>query len=221
MSSVSSGPRLWLSVSCAVAVAVGCRAAPQPPAVGVAPPIVDAAVGPLPGPPEDDAGPANPFSDDEVALMEGRRFFLAYNCAGCHGEHGGGGMGPSLRDAEWIYGDSDARIAKSIAEGRAWVALDPAGQPGAVAQIDRINRRQADLALMFVAPENMGHGLGRALFVQACKLARERGARELLIDSDPQAAGFYAAMGATRIGAAPTGHGGRLLPRFSINLALI
>lgn len=120
MSSVSSSPRLWLSVLCAVALAAGCRAAPQPPAVGVAPPIVDAAVGPLPGPPEDDAGPANPFSDDEVALMEGRRFFLAYNCAGCHGEHGGGGMGPSLRDAEWIYGDSDARIAKSIAEGRAY-----------------------------------------------------------------------------------------------------
>jgi cytochrome c oxidase cbb3-type subunit 3 len=120
MSSVSSSPRLLLSVACAVAVAAGCGAAPQPPAVAVAPPIVDAAVGPLPGVPDDDAGPANPFFDDEAALMEGRRFFLAYNCGGCHGEHGGGGMGPSLRDAEWIYGASHAQIAKSIAEGRAY-----------------------------------------------------------------------------------------------------
>ena len=61
----------------------------------------------------------NPFADDTVALGEGRRFFLAYNCAGCHGDHGGGGMGPSLRDERWLYGSSPAQIARSIADGRA------------------------------------------------------------------------------------------------------
>jgi cytochrome c oxidase cbb3-type subunit III len=28
-------------------------------------------------------------------------------------------MGPSLRDVDWIYGDSDANVFSSIAEGRA------------------------------------------------------------------------------------------------------
>lgn len=122
MSSACSRPRILLCVLCGLwvaAAAAACRADPQPPAVTVAPPLADTVVGPLPGPGEDDPGPANPFAKDKVALMEGRRFFLAYNCAGCHGDHGGGGMGPSLRDADWIYGDSHAQIAKSIAEGRA------------------------------------------------------------------------------------------------------
>ncbi|TDQ83902.1 acetyltransferase (GNAT) family protein [Dongia mobilis] len=106
----------------------------------------------------------------------------------------------------------------AIAEGRAWVALGADGKPGGVAQIDRLDAARADLALMFVAPEHMGTGMGRALFKKACEIARGLGASEMLIDSDPQAAGFYAAMGAQRIGAAPTGHAGRLLPRFSMAL---
>ena len=41
------------------------------------------------------------------------------NCAGCHGGHAGGGMGPSLRDKDWIYGSSAGHIHDSIVEGRA------------------------------------------------------------------------------------------------------
>jgi cytochrome c oxidase cbb3-type subunit 3 len=61
----------------------------------------------------------NPFAGDRVATMDGRRLFGSFNCAGCHGEHGGGGMGPSLRDEIWVYGNTDAKIANSIAAGRA------------------------------------------------------------------------------------------------------
>ncbi len=46
-------------------------------------------------------------------------------------------------------------------------------------------------------------------------LPGQLGVRELLIDSDPQAAAFYAALGAVQIGAEPTGYQGRLLPKFS------
>lgn len=35
-----------------------------------------------------------------TAAGEGRRVFLHYNCYGCHGMYGGGGMGPSLRGGE-------------------------------------------------------------------------------------------------------------------------
>ena len=46
------------------------------------------------------------------------KLFNWYNCSGCHGGHAGGGMGPSLRDKVWLYGDRDDQIFDSIAEGR-------------------------------------------------------------------------------------------------------
>ena len=54
-----------------------------------------------------------------AAIAEGRQLFVQMNCSGCHGGRAGGGMGPSLRDVDWIYGDTDAQIFDSIAEGRA------------------------------------------------------------------------------------------------------
>jgi mono/diheme cytochrome c family protein len=39
--------------------------------------------------------------------------------SGCHGGRAGGGMAPSLRDEDWIYGNRDAQIFSSIVEGRA------------------------------------------------------------------------------------------------------
>lgn len=82
-------------------------------------PAVYAPVGPVPGPGKQANTAANPFAKDAVALQEGRRLFVRFNCSGCHGGHAGGGMGPSLRDVTWIYGNRDAEIFSSIAQGRA------------------------------------------------------------------------------------------------------
>jgi cytochrome c oxidase cbb3-type subunit III len=95
-----------------------CNRAGHDNAPNAAPPVTTP-VGPLPGPGVEPAVAKNPYGDDAVVIREGRRLFLRFNCAGCHGDHGGGGMGPSLRDPDWIYGDSDAHIFDSIAEGRA------------------------------------------------------------------------------------------------------
>src|SRR4051812_37221116 len=81
-------------------------------------PPVSTPVGPVPGP-GDAVHAANPFAHDRGAIGEGRRLFVGFNCAGCHGDHGGGGMGPSLRDEDWIYGNADAQLFSSIVEGRA------------------------------------------------------------------------------------------------------
>jgi cytochrome c oxidase cbb3-type subunit 3 len=82
-------------------------------------PGVDTPVGPVPGPGEASQANPNPYSDrDPVVITEGYKLFQHYNCSGCHGDHGGGGMGPSLRDLDWRYGDTDAQIFDSIAEGR-------------------------------------------------------------------------------------------------------
>jgi len=77
--------------------------------------------------------PKNPYAGNVAAMREGRRLFNWYNCAGCHGDHGGGGMGPSLRDSTWVYGGTDARIFRSIAQGRtkgmpAWGGMLPEEQ---------------------------------------------------------------------------------------------
>jgi cytochrome c oxidase cbb3-type subunit III len=61
---------------------------------------------------------ANPVENDPVSMQDGRRLFRWYNCYACHGPHGGGAIGPSLRDRVWRYGDSDDQIFASIAQGR-------------------------------------------------------------------------------------------------------
>lgn len=65
----------------------------------------------------------NPYTGDRAAIAAGQMLFNAMNCSGCHSGYAGGGMGPSLRDTLWIYGNSDAQIYSTIAEGR------PAGMP--------------------------------------------------------------------------------------------
>lgn len=110
--------------ACALASSGGCDsgrygsgAAGAPAAASSMP--VGHPVGPIPGPQQPRADPENPYARDPVALQEGRRLFVRYNCSGCHGGHAGGGMGPSLRDESWIYGGSQADVFDSIAHGRA------------------------------------------------------------------------------------------------------
>ena len=78
-----------------------------------------AVVGPIPGPDKRAVQVSNPFAGNKVAMGEGRQLFNRMNCSGCHGDHAGGGMGPSLRDVDWLYGNNDAQLFSSIAEGRA------------------------------------------------------------------------------------------------------
>jgi cytochrome c oxidase cbb3-type subunit 3 len=59
----------------------------------------------------------NEYEENAYAVSEGKRLFDAYNCTGCH-SHGGGGMGPPLMDARWIYGSGPEQIFSTIVEGR-------------------------------------------------------------------------------------------------------
>ncbi len=93
------------------------RGSIDPPQAGALPDQM-VAVGPTPGPKVRLLEPTNPFANDDIAISTGKTLFGEYNCGGCHGNHGGGGMGPSLRDEVWLYGDSEAQIFASISEGR-------------------------------------------------------------------------------------------------------
>jgi cytochrome c oxidase cbb3-type subunit 3 len=108
-----------LLAALAAGALAACDARPTGTAVAGARPTVEIPVGPLPGPEQFAPDAPNPYAGDRIALMEGRRLFVRMNCAGCHGGHAGGGMGPSLRDESWIYGSTDLAIFDSIAEGRA------------------------------------------------------------------------------------------------------
>jgi cytochrome c oxidase cbb3-type subunit 3 len=57
------------------------------------------------------------YEENAYAMAQGRKLFSAFNCVGCHGR-GGGGMGPALMDADWIYGDQPQQIFATIVEGR-------------------------------------------------------------------------------------------------------
>ena len=56
---------------------------------------------------------------------------------------------------------------------------------------------------MWVRPQNMRQGIGKALIAHAITKAKERGAKQMRIDADPNATAFYLSCGAYRIGAVP------------------
>jgi len=59
---------------------------------------------------------------------------------------------------------------------------------------------RVQLLHLWVLPAAMGRGVGRALFIHAIATATELGCREMEIESDPNAEGFYQHMGAQRVG---------------------
>jgi cytochrome c oxidase cbb3-type subunit 3 len=116
---ISQGSAWFAAVLCvAVMTAAACDMTRGTAAPNSAPPPMVTAVGPVPGPGDATRRP-NPYAADRNGMGEGRQLFNRMNCAGCHGDHGGGGMGPSLRDVDWLYGATDAQVFSSIAEGRA------------------------------------------------------------------------------------------------------
>jgi GNAT superfamily N-acetyltransferase len=57
---------------------------------------------------------------------------------------------------------------------------------------------------LWILPDAMGRGIGRALFQHAVDEARTLGHRILRIEADPNAEGFYVRMGARLVGEAVT-----------------
>jgi GNAT superfamily N-acetyltransferase len=57
---------------------------------------------------------------------------------------------------------------------------------------------------LFVEPDCMGRGIGRALFTFIVQVARGAGLARLEFEADPNAEGFYRAVGAVRIGEVET-----------------
>jgi GNAT superfamily N-acetyltransferase len=92
------------------------------------------------------------------------------------------------------------------------------GKPIGVAQL-RVVGDEADLLKLFVEPNALRSGTGKALLAWAIDVAKKLGAERLTIEADPDAAPFYRSMGAYDVGQAPSGSvPGRMLPKLVINL---
>jgi len=70
---------------------------------------------------------------------------------------------------------------------------------------------EGELEDLWLDPSLIGRGLGRSLFEHALRRARELRFDSLVIEGEPNAVGFYAAMGAHQIGARRSASG-RTLP---------
>jgi uncharacterized protein (DUF952 family)/GNAT superfamily N-acetyltransferase len=105
----------------------------------------------------------------------------------------------------------------AILAGNAWVAEHDerlVGMYTLAPQADAI-----ELDMLFVAPEEIGKGIGGALFKHAVAQVRSRGARRLVTEADPNAADFYRTMGMRQYGEREsTIQAGRMLPLMEMSL---
>lgn len=107
-----------------------------------------------------------------------------------------------------------------IESGRVLVAMAGPELCGVATIVPLRRKSWMELSHLFVAPEKLRCGVGRALFDAAMALAADRGAKHVSILSDPYAAVFYERLGARRCGEAPSGVSrGRMLPLFELSLA--
>jgi GNAT superfamily N-acetyltransferase len=100
----------------------------------------------------------------------------------------------------WIQNWSESLTIdpEFIAKHDTFAAADGERTIGFYALVPKEDR--VELAHLWVSPAEMARGIGRSLFLHAIERARAGGFRELQIESDPHAAGFY-----ERLGACPAG----------------
>jgi N-acetylglutamate synthase-like GNAT family acetyltransferase len=82
-----------------------------------------------------------------------------------------------------------------------------------------IKDQKAELEHLWVAPDSIGTGVGKELFLNAMQKAAELRVTSVEISSDPNSEGFYQKMGAYRVGETTSQLDGkpRILPRLTID----
>jgi predicted N-acetyltransferase YhbS len=87
------------------------------------------------------------------------------------------------------------------------------------ASLDPLGDGEVELGHLFVEPARIGEGHGRRLFEAASEAARHAGYAAMIVQGDPNAAGFYRRMGAEPIGVRPSDSiPGRELPLYRVAL---
>ena len=97
-------------------------------------------------------------------------------------------------------------VAESDGQPVGWAALIPRGEVGWLEDL-------------WVEPAWIGRGLGRALFEHVATEAKQRGARRLEWEAEPNAQGFYEHLGATYVRDSEETEWGRVLEVLGVDLA--
>ena len=85
--------------------------------------------------------------------------------------------------------------------------------------LEQSNMHECNLDDLFIDQNFIGKGFGQALIEHAKTIAVELGVKKIIIQSDPNAKGFYLAVGAVQIGVKESGSiPGRYLPMLEMNL---
>lgn len=103
---------------------------------------------------------------------------------------------------EWMERWRDALTVSPdfVDRNEVWAAVEEPGG-GPVAFYALVGRgRLLELEHLWVSPARMGTGVGRRLFDHAVRRAASLGAEAVEIEADPNAEGFYARVGARRVG---------------------
>ncbi len=119
----------------------------------------------------------------------------------------------------WIeHWQEDLTISSDfISNNQVYVAESEAEIIGFYSLVARDQR--AELEHLWVAPEHIGTGVGKELFIHAMQTAAGDDVSEVEISADPNAESFYTRMGARRIGEDSSEIDGqkRVLPRLIVN----
>ncbi len=86
--------------------------------------------------------------------------------------------------------------------------------------LEPLSKVKIELSALFVKSTNIGSGIGKALLAHAMNVALDMGGTNLVLQSDPNAEGFYIANGWLLTGKQESlSFPGRYLPTFSMSLS--
>ena len=86
--------------------------------------------------------------------------------------------------------------------------------------LEQLPHNEFSLEALYVDPDHIGSGVGRALITHCKARAFQLGGRKLIVQSDPNAEGFYCAAGGVIVGTMESASiKGRFLPLLEIALA--
>jgi len=122
---------------------------------------------------------------------------------------------PGDREALLANPDAIALPIAQIEAGGVYVAEVDGDCMGFAAILPREDG-DFDLDALFVEPEAWGQGIGRALVVYCCALAKNSAAVSLHVVGNPHAEGFYRACGFEMLGTVETRFGVGLLMKRSV-----
>jgi N-acetylglutamate synthase-like GNAT family acetyltransferase len=128
--------------------------------------------------------------------------------------------------AYWGYSDAfmaacrdELTYPPELIEAGGFAVAEVGGDLAGFYALSKVSPNTGELDAVFVDPERIGSGVGRALLDHALAAGGDAGLERIIVQADPNAAEFYERAGALRIGERESGSiAGRMLPLYEFHL---